>query len=216
MKILHLGAGSRPHVGEPGDTVIANDVAPLPGIDVHDLTQRPWPYRGGAFDVVIANDILEHLPDFFGAMEEIHDALVPGGRVLIQGPYAGSRNHLTDPTHHRGFTELTWMYMDRRHEFATVFAHYTYARFRLDRLSFETPAGMVEVDSIHHLPESYLADVAAHRVGGNMLAALVHEPADERVRTMRERQHQERTARFEADVETIVRRLLKRERREHG
>jgi len=44
------------------------------------------PFRDASFDLVIALDILEHLPDDDAALCEIHRVLKPGGRVLATVP----------------------------------------------------------------------------------------------------------------------------------
>jgi SAM-dependent methyltransferase len=44
------------------------------------------PYPGGAFDVVIASEILEHVPDDRGAIAELVRVLRPGGSLAITVP----------------------------------------------------------------------------------------------------------------------------------
>ncbi len=41
------------------------------------------PYDGGSFDVVVATQVLEYVPDIPRALAEIHRVLRPSGRVLI-------------------------------------------------------------------------------------------------------------------------------------
>ncbi|NKB56841.1 MAG: methyltransferase domain-containing protein [Alphaproteobacteria bacterium] len=50
-------------------------------IDVQDI-----PFDDGAFDIVIANHVLEHIPDDARAMREIHRVLCPGGKAIITVP----------------------------------------------------------------------------------------------------------------------------------
>jgi ubiquinone/menaquinone biosynthesis C-methylase UbiE len=44
------------------------------------------PFRDGAFDVIVALDILEHLPDDQAALAEFQRVLKPGGRVIATVP----------------------------------------------------------------------------------------------------------------------------------
>jgi SAM-dependent methyltransferase len=57
----------------PGATVVTADV------------QRPLPFRE-AFDVILAVNVVEHLPDPGAGVRSIHDALVPGGLSVIHLP----------------------------------------------------------------------------------------------------------------------------------
>lgn len=51
-----------------------------------DVTQLGFPRE--SFDLVIANHILEHVPDDRTAMREIHAVLRPGGRAILQVPFS--------------------------------------------------------------------------------------------------------------------------------
>lgn len=51
--------------------------------DLLDGLRSPW---GDPFDVVVAGDILEHLPDPAAALELLRDLLAPSGRLLISLP----------------------------------------------------------------------------------------------------------------------------------
>jgi SAM-dependent methyltransferase len=44
------------------------------------------PFRSGGFATVMANSVLEHIPDLAGALLEIRRVLRPGGRLLITVP----------------------------------------------------------------------------------------------------------------------------------
>ena len=62
------------------------------------------------FDVILANDILEHVPDLVKAMTNCKDLLKVGGEMRIHVPYDLSYGAWQDPTHVRAFNEKSWLY----------------------------------------------------------------------------------------------------------
>jgi SAM-dependent methyltransferase len=77
-----------------------------------DLGRQPFP--DGAFDVVVAQDVLEHVPDPGAALREIRRTLRPGGVHVFTVPRqpdrptrtrvawrGGVAQHLLPPEHHR-------------------------------------------------------------------------------------------------------------------
>lgn len=52
-------------------------------IDATDI-----PYNNDLFDLVICNHVLEHIPEYFKAMSEIHRVLKPNGMAILQTPYS--------------------------------------------------------------------------------------------------------------------------------
>ncbi len=68
-----------------------------------DLTAQP--FAGGAFDLVVTQDVLEHVPDPARALREIHRTLRPGGRHVFTVPRTAgvptrARAELRDGTMH--------------------------------------------------------------------------------------------------------------------
>jgi SAM-dependent methyltransferase len=55
-------------------------------IEHGDLTRLK--YAGGSFDLVICSHVLEHVPDDATAMREIARVLSPGGKAILQVPFA--------------------------------------------------------------------------------------------------------------------------------
>lgn len=45
------------------------------------------PFQDGAFDVVISQEVFEHLPDPWAALAEVTRTLKPGGRLYLQVPF---------------------------------------------------------------------------------------------------------------------------------
>ena len=62
------------------------------------------------FDKIIANDVLEHIPDLVAAMTNCKNLLKPGGEFHIHVPYELSLGAWQDPTHVRAFNENSWLY----------------------------------------------------------------------------------------------------------
>ena len=66
------------------------------GVERIDVTAIP--YADGAFDWVICNHVLEHVPDDARALREIMRVLRPGGTAILQTPFAsGLEKTLEDP-----------------------------------------------------------------------------------------------------------------------
>ena len=132
MTKINLGAGT-----DIRDGYINHDIAKLPGIDVvHDLNSYPWPWEEGSVDEIVALDLLEHLDDFMSAMEEIHRVMTPGGRVIIKVPYWNSSFFHMDPTHKRGFHEVTFQFFDPAKKACEARPYYSRARFSIVREAF--------------------------------------------------------------------------------
>ena len=64
----------------------------------------------GAFDEIIANDVLEHVRDLVCAMTNYLQLLREGGSFHILVPYDLSYGAWQDPTHVRAFNERSWLY----------------------------------------------------------------------------------------------------------
>jgi len=127
---LHLGCGNMIKKGW-----INHDMVALPGVDVvHDLREFPWPFTDDQFDEVHMKDVLEHLPDTIGTLEELHRITKPGAKVYITVPYWNSCTALGDPTHVRLFNEFTFNFFDPTTPQCQERPYYSSARFYIRRL----------------------------------------------------------------------------------
>jgi len=124
---INLGAGT-----DIRDGFINHDITQLSGIDVvHNLNSYPWPWEDNSVDEIIAIDVLEHVNDFLPAMEELHRIIKVGGVLNLKVPYWNSVFRHIDPTHQRGFHEVTFHFFDPSKELCKLRSYYTDARFTI-------------------------------------------------------------------------------------
>lgn len=64
----------------------------------------------GTYQEILANDVLEHIPDLVAAMTNCLALLRIGGVMKITVPYDLSLGAWSDPTHVRAFNERSWIY----------------------------------------------------------------------------------------------------------
>lgn len=119
---LHLGCGLKRLPNALNVDVVASVQPDV----VHDLNLRPWPFPDGAFSEVVAYDVIEHLDDVVGTMEEIHRVCAPGAMIKITVPHFSCANAFTDPTHKRFFSVQSFHYFTGENEFP----FYTSVRFK--------------------------------------------------------------------------------------
>ncbi len=86
----------------------------------------------GWFDEILANDVLEHIPNLTAAMTAALRLLRPGGIFNIHVPYDLSYGAWQDPTHVRAFNERSWLYYTEWF----WYLGWTEARFSVHKLDF--------------------------------------------------------------------------------
>jgi hypothetical protein len=64
----------------------------------------------GYFEKIVANDVLEHVPNLIQCMTNCLNLLAVGGTMEILVPYDLSYGAWQDPTHVRAFNERSWLY----------------------------------------------------------------------------------------------------------
>jgi SAM-dependent methyltransferase len=132
---LNLGCGRKHRAGAVNlDRTLASN----PDV-VHDLDIRPWPFADNRFDQVYAFDVIEHLADIVGVMEELHRICRDGASIEISVPHFSSANAFTDPTHRHFFSRFSFDYFDSTHEFS----FYSDARFRVVRSNLIFTPGLM-------------------------------------------------------------------------
>lgn len=102
---LELGAGLR---AQRREGRLNCDMLPGPNIDcVFDL-MKPWPFDDNSIDAIHANHVIEHLPDIYFFMQEVHrvtkEPVIPRSTLFLRLPYGPSEAGVGDLTH---VTQLT-------------------------------------------------------------------------------------------------------------
>ena len=121
-RVLNLGCGLKHIAG-----AVNLDITPATNPDVvHDLNCRPWPFEDGEFEELSAYDVIEHLDDVVGALEEIHRISAPGAIVRLTVPHFSCANAFTDITHRHCFGYFSFHYVTGENEFP----FYTSVRFK--------------------------------------------------------------------------------------
>lgn len=87
-RVLNVGCGYAQYKFPNVVNVDAFDIC-KPDV-VLDLNQTPYPFESESFDHVIANHIIEHLPNWWGAFNEFARVLKPNGVLEIWVPGGGS------------------------------------------------------------------------------------------------------------------------------
>jgi SAM-dependent methyltransferase len=98
-RILDIGCGRSKYPGS-----IGLDQYRFSGVDIVSSLEKPLPFNDNEFDVVFANQVLEHIDNIVGLMKEIFRILRPGGCLIAHTPYFRSSWAHIDPTHLRSFT----------------------------------------------------------------------------------------------------------------
>lgn len=112
QRVLQLACGLRPME----DATNHDRGGWGPWVDVaHDLDDMPWsPLAALApFDVTCAYDLVEHIEDVLGFVNEIHALLGPGGVLVMRGAAWNNPASYTDVTHRHWFTEDSFNFFDR-------------------------------------------------------------------------------------------------------
>jgi SAM-dependent methyltransferase len=90
MRILHFAPerhlSQRIAASAPMEYTKCDLYPAAPGIERVDITDMP--FEDGAFDLVIANHVMEHVEDEGRALAEIHRVIKPDGAAILQTPYS--------------------------------------------------------------------------------------------------------------------------------
>lgn len=92
-KVLDVGAGStrgshyRYLTLEAGASITSVDIDPKEQPDILADISQGIPVSNGAYNTVLALNVLEHVPDASAVLSEVSRVLVPGGKLYIVVPF---------------------------------------------------------------------------------------------------------------------------------
>jgi SAM-dependent methyltransferase len=98
LRILHVApeACLRPRLERIAADYVCGDSTGTFGDELLDVTRLRFP--AGAFDAVICNHVLEHVPDDRTAMRELRRVLAPDGWAILLVPDVESARTVEDPS----------------------------------------------------------------------------------------------------------------------
>jgi SAM-dependent methyltransferase len=117
-RVLDAGCGAgygSAELADVAESVVAVDIAPeaiayarahypFPNLSFEQASCTELPFGDGAFDLVVAFEVIEHLEDWRGFLQEARRVLAPAGQLIVSTPnrlyYTESRGtHGANPFH---------------------------------------------------------------------------------------------------------------------
>jgi SAM-dependent methyltransferase len=135
--ILDLGCGNRKKNGAIGIDFNPDTMADI----IHDLNKFPYPFDNSFFDIIIADNVMEHLDDLIKVLQELYRVTKPNGQLIITVPYFQSKWAYVDPTHKHFFTSESFSYFDINHIYYKLY-RYSNIKTQINKIIFN--------ENIHH------------------------------------------------------------------
>jgi len=88
LEVRNLGGESWGVEADPNVRAIADHF----GLNVHIGSIHDNPFPGLSFDLIVLNQVIEHVPDPPALLKLVRDRLNPGGKVVLAFPNTGSLN----------------------------------------------------------------------------------------------------------------------------
>lgn len=132
------------------------DICNVPWGDVIDTRLGRFAIEKGMFHEIIANDVLEHIPDLVKAMTNCRDLLKRGGEMYIHVPYDLSYGAWQDPTHVRAFNENSFLYYTDWHWYLNWEEKFTCTQmgFELSELGHSMANDKIPTEAIIRTPRA--------------------------------------------------------------
>ena len=106
IKILDVGCGKHKTPG-----AIGMDFNPKTKADViHNLDEFPYPFPDNEFDLIIGNQVIEHVDNVLAVVAELYRIAKPGAIIRLDTPHYSDVASFTDPTHRHHLTTESFAY----------------------------------------------------------------------------------------------------------
>lgn len=129
---IEFGAGNR--ISDPIEWYNHDLVKHRPEIDlVFDLNSFPYPLPNNSMQCIRAFDVLEHLENVIGFMNECHRIIKKGGVLDIRACGRNNPNGWVDITHRRVMEVKSLDYFDPDTDLGTQYSFYTPYKWRILR-----------------------------------------------------------------------------------
>lgn len=139
---LYLGAGQKRLAGYTHVDIVSGD-----GIDIAwDLDRRPWPWPDHSADVIVAEDLVEHLTvHLIEFCDEAWRVLRPDGELYVRTPHYAGESSWIDPTHRWHLHEQSFQYLDPATPWGRTYPHYTERKWQILSCGVRGPQNIVVV-----------------------------------------------------------------------
>ena len=131
---IELGAGNR--ISDPEQWINHDLVRHRPEIEVaFDLNKFPYPLPDNSMQVIRAFDVLEHLDDVVGFMNECHRIIKQGGVMDLRVCGWRNPNGWVDITHKRLMDVKSMDYFDPTTDLGSQYSFYTDKKWKILKAS---------------------------------------------------------------------------------
>jgi len=110
---INLGCGNKKidgYVGVDKTNTSAVDV-------IHDLNVFPYPFEENSVSEILLDNVLEHLDNPMKILEELYRICLNNAKIKIYVPYFKSNGAFTDITHKKFFSENSFNFLNKDHEY---------------------------------------------------------------------------------------------------
>jgi ubiquinone/menaquinone biosynthesis C-methylase UbiE len=128
MKKLNIGAGNLIIAGYENHDKIKHRSE----IDIaFDLNTKPWPVEDSTYEEVRMFDVIEHMDDVIGVINEVWRILKPDGIFHCKACGYKNENFWVDITHKHAFHKKSMDYFDPSTDIGKEYSYYTDKKYQI-------------------------------------------------------------------------------------